>query len=406
MAQGMIAPRIRAELEEGQGYLTFIPWLVLPKEVIVENVAFLPVSMRNVRRLIPGEAGATIALLMRRHRDARGHRLQGLTVLLHRRDNGWTWHTPEDGPADITCKMLALACLSRQTFFNSGQPYMNGAMFTPVVQGCKPGSQHVTRVVQRRTGRLLEGGWQFNDVMFQAAPTIPTDACEAPDLELLRALNAARAAGSRTWDRIETALPFFLLGVSELQELTSHASAMLLALAFERLLNPQKSKAYRLAEAFHDVWGTYFRIKLGDTGFKADAKFAEAQLQEPVYKKWAKELYDTRSSYVHHGAGNGETNWSPFQHVIAASFAFPLTAKLLLAAEGRYSLTDEDDCWCGAFDRLLAEGFVTKDRFKGPEWPRILAEERMGTIRIQRREEIVSLIASLRKSSHSESNGG
>lgn len=381
---GTTTPEIRAVQEQGHGRLTFLPWLRLPDEVTMEDVAFVPVSTRNVRRRVPGEAGATIAALMRRHRDARGQRLQGFTVLLHRRDNGWTWHTPDGDLAELSCKMLALACLSRQRFFNSSRSYLNGAMFTPVFQECNPGSQGITLVVQRRTGTLLDGGWQFNDLMFQATPTIPTEACEAPALDMLHALNVARAAGSHLWDRIATALPFFLLGVSELRELTPHASAMLLTLAFERLLSPRQSTAHLLAEAFHDVWKPYSRVNLRDTNLKADggrlAKYASDQLQAPVHRKWAKELYETRSSFVHHGTGQGETsNWPPFEHVIAASFAFPLTAKLLLAQAGHYSLSDEDECWCGAFDRLLTEGFQIKDRFRGPEWPRVLAEERFRT---------------------------
>lgn len=379
MANVSLAPAIKSELEEGRGQLTFIPWLMLSKEVIVQNIAFVPVSTKNVRRVIPGEAGKTIYSLIRRHRDARGHRLRGLTVLLHRCDNGWTWRTQDHSSADVNCKMLALACLARQSFFENDLTYINGAMFAPIVQGLNPGSLEVALVVQRRTGRQWDGGWQFNEVTFQAAPTIPIGGSWEPDFDLLSALNVARAADSCTWKRIEAALPFFLLGVSELQELTSHASAMLLALAFERLLNPKESKAHLLAEAFHHVWSRYSRIKLGHTGLKADKdKYAFDQPNAPVHRKWVKELYEVRNSFVHHREADGRTsNWSTFQHVIAASFAFPLTVKLLLAGEGHYMLSDNDDCCCGAFDRLLTEGLETRDRFKGPKWSLVLAEERM-----------------------------
>ena len=92
-----------------------------------------------------------------------------------------------------------------------------------------------------------------------------------------------------------------------------------------------------------------------------------------------KELYEARNSYVHHRLISGRSsNWTAWQHVIAASFAFPLTVKLLLAAEGHYALSVDDEVSCSIFEQLLVEGFKVVNHHRGPDWPRILNEARWG----------------------------
>ncbi len=360
----------------------------------------MPVTGRTVRRWLPGATGATVALILRRYRDARGHRLRGFTVALHRQGDEWTWKTPEDQGArervNSDRQILALACLAEQKFFQS-RAHLNGAMFVSPVQRMTPGEDGICIVRQRRDGQTLDGGWSFSDVTFQAPLMIPHDIYPAPSEEFLAALVAARAVGAPVFERIDAALPFFILGVSEVPDLISHPSAMLLALAYSRLIDPDDKGAHSLATNFGLLWSQYTRTTLQQAGLQPDAgalqKYAPEQRRNPVHMKWAKELYETRSSFVHHGPGNGESrNWTPWQHVIAASFAFPLTVKLLLAEAGFYRLSDDDKCWCGALDRLLVEGFQVTDSRLGPDWPRILAEEGLASERRKLRDEIVSLI--------------
>lgn len=396
----MTSSFIRAEDEGGQGFLTILPWLLLSAPVVVGETAFVPVTARTVRRRLLGATGATVAALLRRHRDARGHRLPGFTVALHRRDGAWSWKTQDDDAArervNSDRQILALACLAEQEFFRGGA-HMNGAMFAQAVQGMVPGTDGITLVRQRRDGPMLDGGWDFAHVTLQAPPIIPHDICAAPSGGLRSALVAARAAGAPAWDRIDAALPFFILGVSELPELTPHACAMLLALALSRLVDPNDGGARSVAESFGMLWKGYAKITLAQTGLAPDAgpleKYAAAQLGEPVHMKWAKEMYETRSSFVHHGSGKGETsNWSPWRHVIAASFAFPLTVKLLLAAEDRYALSFDDECSCRAFDKLLVDGFRKADRYSSLEWTSIILRERLLGSRAIRRAEIGKII--------------
>ena len=116
--------QIRAEDEGGQGLLTILPWLMLAEPVVVGETAFVPVTARTVRRRLLGATGATAAALLRRHRDARGHRLPCFTVALHRRDGAWSWKTQDDDTArqrlNSDRQILALACLAEQEFFRGG----------------------------------------------------------------------------------------------------------------------------------------------------------------------------------------------------------------------------------------------------------------------------------------------
>ena len=110
-------------------------------------------------------------------------------------------------------------------------------------------------------------------------------------------------------------------------------------------------------------------------GITFDAKWEEHQRKWWLHKTWIDELYERRSDYAHDGATSASAGWTPFQHLLMTAFVFPLVVKKMLAGEGAYTLTDEDDARCRAINKLLlASAWNGND--ENTSWTSILRAER------------------------------
>jgi hypothetical protein len=149
---------------------------------------------------------------------------------------------------------------------------------------------------------------------------------------------------------------------------------MLSAIAFERLLEPVKGSAQAVASAFADHWAPFSRIQIANAKrVRSDDKFISDQQDWPLHRKWMKELYEARSAAAHRGTRSEfSRNWSAWQHLVIAAFAYPLTVKLRLAEDGFYALNDRELGACEAIDQLLDSSWGSGWK-KPPEWSNILS---------------------------------
>ena len=221
------------------------------------------------------------------------------------------------------------------------------------------------------------------------------DRAEVDDA-LLEAIDRADKAGSPTVDRLRTALPFVELANSDDDFMTPHNEAILMGSAFEQLLDADVKK-YKLGTAFADLFREFGSVTVAEAQKvrpdiqidKSDAARAAAQPNWWVHQKGIEELYDVRSKVVHKGTATVRPwGWSVFEHLVMAAHVFPLTVKLMLAAEGHYTLTDDDRVRCLIVDKLLAsprwvDAYDDDDdeddgssSVSEQSWPRILSTTR------------------------------
>ncbi|MBB3020845.1 hypothetical protein FHR70_003933 [Microvirga lupini] len=202
-------------------------------------------------------------------------------------------------------------------------------------------------------------------------------------MRLAKALDKAKSAKIELSERIASSLELFLLGHSETPELSWDTCIMLSAMAFERLLEPKREQgegtAHALARTFATVWEPFTGQTISDTKGRIkpdnDPKFAGAQQNWPLHRKWMKELYEARSSMAHRGnRPKFSQNWKDWQHLVIAAFVYPFTVKLMLAKEGLYQLGDRELGACEALDKLLGERSTWGRGWRQPpEWPTILS---------------------------------
>ena len=207
----------------------------------------------------------------------------------------------------------------------------------------------------------------------------------------MAALEQARRNETEIWDAIEFSLPIWLLGNGEDITLTEEACVTLSAIAFERLLRP-KPTAKEFASEFACLWSLFNRTTVAQAKrVKADPKFEDEQQSWPVCQKWAKELYEERNVFSHHRRYKDvATNWTPWQHLVLAAYAYPLTVKLLLERANIYKLSSDERGCCHALDALLdrwepraedpfnseEDWSVYDDRYGKPTWSTIVGFER------------------------------
>jgi hypothetical protein len=95
-----------------------------------------------------------------------------------------------------------------------------------------------------------------------------------------------------------------------------------------------------------------------------------------VREAWIRDLFRTR-----HGPAHGRTAlqypsaWSLPNHLLLASFAFPIACKTVLSREGFYTLTQRDRVYTDAFESLACEEHFapsTGSQSRTPPWIEIL----------------------------------
>ncbi len=250
-------------------------------------------------------------------------------------------------------------------------------MFRPIAQGISAGSTGISLFHRRRGGSLRIGGLSFGGVIFQSPPQIEGTGCKVVNERLAKALDQARRSKPVVWDPISSSLPLFLLGHSETPELNWDACVMLSAIAFERLLQPQSSSAFAVAEAFAQLWRNHVGRVLNQAKrvqADHDPKFAADQELWPLHRKWMKELYEARSSLAHRGPKSKfSSNWTPAQHMVISGFVYPLAVKLRLAEVGLYDLANTELGACDALDHLLDSDWGHGWK-KPAEWSSVLTK--------------------------------
>ncbi|MGJ5195928.1 hypothetical protein [Bradyrhizobium sp. HKCCYLRH1030] len=363
----MTAPR--------EAFVIFMPWVTLPKAVKVGRFRFSPINVEQLDTIVADKMVTEVRSALSCYIGRNGKPIESCTMLLRARHNE-AWNIPRDHWKHATdaSKLLALSTLSEQRFFEGHfSPHMNSTMFRIVGQGIIEGSDQISPIFPRRSGTLKIGGLRHKDIFFQRPTQIEGTQCGYTNETLLKALQTARESKSVAADAIVSSLDPFLLANAEAVDLDTDSCVMLSAISFERMLQPN-SGAQSLAQAVSQHWYPFCGKTISAAKrVKPDPNYAHEQANWPLHRKWAKELYELRSSIVHKGRNSKfSQNWSSPQHLIIAAFTYPLLVKLRLAEEAFYSLSDRELGACEALDQLLDSDWGEGWR-RPPEWSRILS---------------------------------
>ena len=379
-----------APQEEGTSairhFVFFLPYLRLETHQSIAGIDFLPFRDPD-GRVTPPLEGAEDALsrILTSYIDRHGNPYDNCVVATIP-GRGWDLNVTDGPTINWSASLLFLASWAGNQYFpRFAGDYTNSSSFRFVGQaftGNKP--VYMTVGARRRDGNAWDGGYRHGELYFSTPAQCPLrDAC-AVDTPLLAALNDALAGGSTTMKRLRAALPFVQLANTDDDVMTADAEAILMASAFEQLLDGEGSK-YRLGKSFGELFQDFGNVTVAcaqqtrpDIEIDQKPDYAAAQREWWVHRKWVEELYRLRNRVAHEGShGTRRRGWRPDEHLVMTAFVFPLAVKLLLSREGHYSVTSVDQAHCGAIDKLLAATAWDTEREgdgTGSAWHSVIAE--------------------------------
>ena len=191
------------------------------------------------------------------------------------------------------------------------------------------------------------------------------------DVPLLEAL--LDASDHAVWPRVREAIEIFNLASSEASSISEWTELVLMNGAFERLFeSPGKEDvlaAGLTATLQPEETLPPERLAKIATNAEAAARFRRAL---SVREVWIRDLFRVRNEYAH-GVMSSRypALWSVREHLLLASFAFPLAVKSVLATSGIYALSYEDQLHVNAFEALAREDHLTSQQER-PRWRRII----------------------------------
>ena len=346
-----------------QRLIFFLPYLRLATGQSIGGVDFLPFRDPD-GRVTPHLEGTERALsrILCSYIDRHGNPYDNCVVATLP-GRGWDLNRT-DGPTIFwSASLLFLASwASNQYFPRFVDSYTNASSFRIVAQAFT-GKEPVYMAVgaRRRDGNTWDGGYRHGELHFSTPVQCPLRDPVVVDAQLLAALNKALANESATVRRLRTALPFVQLANTDDDVMTADTEAILMASAFEQLLDGNGNK-YKLGKSlgrlfrdFGNVTVAFARQTRSDIELASKPEHADAQREWWVHRKWTEELYRLRNKVAHEGSPGGRTwAWRLDEHLVMAAFVFPLAVKLLLSVEGHYSITGIDQAHCRAIDKLLA----------------------------------------------------
>jgi len=178
---------------------------------------------------------------------------------------GWDIEKSDFASVRWASSLLFLASWSRNSYYGFGfGRYVNSSNFRLVGQGFRgsmPG--YIAISTRRRDGSSMDGGYKHGEFKFSLPPQVSIRDEASVDERFLAALDAAQATGAVLMERLRTALPFIQLANTDDEFMTEHNEAILMASAFEQLLDADAGK-YKLSRGFAELFNQFGQMTVGD----------------------------------------------------------------------------------------------------------------------------------------------
>lgn len=336
--------------------LVFFPWLRLKKPVIAGGFTLVPYE----RGRIPAGPGSvlqnTLDAVTAPYLSQPEQPIQYAT-LVQVDQEAFTYDLDEDqrGAIFVLSELLAVCGLSCRKYFQiGGLGYWNRDNFRLVVQAFADPQAGVAMTTRRRDGSTT-GYWSKEYYRVQRPEHVFLNSIVHIDERLLEALLRARDAA--TWDRFWEPIVSFNLANTDNMDMAGEVEAVLLSGAFERLLECNRGKEDDLAECF-----TPALVPTDDLAPSVGGRLSSPDITNRFKKSttirdiWIRDFFRLRGNLAHGKvASRYRAVWSLRDHLLLASFAFPLLLKSVLAKEHLYTLSEADQFQIDMFELLACE---------------------------------------------------
>ncbi len=343
-----------------QKLIAFLPWLKLDQNVTIGNLQFIPFRVGDTQESDELRGLTTpFVKILSSYVDIRNRAVERCTVVAMRlREPLWNLRDEDYAEVQEASSLLYLAAMATNEYLQQVRKYVNRTMLDLYWQRFIEPVDDMALTARRRDGQLMMTGYRHGDVKFTMPAHADSRDTAIVDGGLVEALNKARAGNSVLLRRLKPALSFLSLANTDSDVTGPPAEVILMGSAFEQFLEAYGAR--ELSQKFADLFLTFGSVTVDEAlkvrpGVVVDPKYAAAQKNWFVHRKWVEELYQLRNAYVHgEDLSTRMWGWIPLEHLVMAAFAFPLAVKLILSQHGYYALSRTDKVRCGALDPLLS----------------------------------------------------
>jgi hypothetical protein len=333
--------------------LAFLPWLCLDSPVRVGPFHAFPQGIGDA--LPDGVASSlspdSVQKVLRQHHADVNRPLAALTILQYDgRPVGDDFSEDERAAIFRFGQHLAVAGMSERRFTGGfSDRYTATGHYQVIVQSfAEPYKGGANLTFRRKDGQANVMMGQTN-LQFVRPAHLVTQGEQTINLSLLNALQGIETLPQAIQEHVDASVSQFLLSNSDSPDVPPDVEAAASYSALERLIDDHDIGKVRpgLLELLSAADATpYAQLLRG--------KLPAFAVDRPTFAKWVGQLYNVRGRLAHGKSAAGyKSDWSQFEHLVAAAFVYPLTLKGLLAKHQLYTLTDDDVAYVLGLEGLL-----------------------------------------------------
>lgn len=337
----------------GMPMLAFLPWLRLNSPVRVGPFHAFPQGLGDA---LPDDVTASVSLdsiqkVLGQHFAGVNQPLRVLTVLQYDgRPLGGDFNEDERSAIFRFGQHLATAGMSERLFTGTfPDTYTASGHYQVIVQSFSEPYKGGANLTYRRKGGSANVMMGQTNIQFVMPAHLVTQGEPTINLPLLNALQALATLPPATREHVDASVTQFLLANSDSPDVPPDVEAAASYSALERLIDKDDISKVRsgllalLSHADDAPYAMSLRGKLPPFG-----------TDRPTFAEWVTQLYKIRGRLAHGKTADGyKSDWSRFEHLVAAAFAYPLALKGLLVKHGLYELTNDDVAHSAGLEGLL-----------------------------------------------------
>lgn len=339
--------------------LALMPWLRLSQPYVIRGAHFVPYKKDQIPARVQSYF-TDIDRILLSYRDIQGDAItECVLIYLDSLDPCKDLSDDEGVHINKTSQLLTFCALSKNEYFCQLGCYANSTSFQIYFQRFIPGSDGISITTRRRDGVTRNGGYKHGEVKFSVPVQCADLRIRCIDIPLLEALDKLFKHPDPLVRRILQSVSLYNQANTDSEAMLPQLEIVFLAFTLEQLF-ANGYGAEDLACKVSTLLDNYGSIKVNESTRAEDIQLSEkrekAEKQWFLHRKWVQEFYQLRNDFVHGNDTRRRTwGWSIQEHLVMASFVFPLLVKILLSQSTKYSLTNKDIVNLEVIDLLLNE---------------------------------------------------
>lgn len=332
-------------------YIIILPWLNIREPIEVGPFRYVPVNLQI--EAMKDEDREILTQAVEPFRIVRERSLTSF-VLVELEGETYLNNYSEDEIEQFKFfnNLLTMSCLSNRMFFQPMIGYINSDTLDYFIRRHSPDRNFQTVYGRKRDGHIKSINTERSEIIKRPVH-VSSKLPYKPDIMLLNSLITAKdELRNRFWYKVYNSILNFTSGNTDNIKISPTQEIIFLRSSFEQLLSERT-----LHSDFTDVIEEFTELILLEEFPEVIDRPANLEItpEMPISEAWIREFIALRD-YLAHGnsLSSFETRWSLHEHLLLASFIYPVILKWFLQEHNQYTLSKRDIARFKAFEQLLS----------------------------------------------------